>query len=296
MEDPGDRYEGARQIGYTIISITVSLLAVFIPILLMGGIIAEAGFLQTLRALTRELGIVLIFDEILSGFRTGPGWQFYTGRFEGSFARGLPFQENPRTGDCRISGTCASLAGLEKALREEGEAEIDLALRRILLIHSIILAIGGIPLIYLGDEIGMLNDYGYRTDPGKAADSRWVHRPAADEDRMAARRQPETIAGRLFSALHRLIALRQQTPALAGAEMTVIDAGNPHVLAFVRHHQGERVLVLANFSESGQTVAANIVRTHGLAYEFVDLVANRPLSLGAELVLEPYGFVWLAPR
>ena len=222
--------------------------------------------------------------------------QFYTGRFEGSFARGLPFQENPRTGDCRISGTCASLAGLEKALREEGEAEIDLALRRILLIHSIILAIGGIPLIYLGDEIGMLNDYGYRTDPGKAADSRWVHRPAADEDRMAARRQPETIAGRLFSALHRLIALRQQTPALAGAEMTVIDAGNPHVLAFVRHHQGERVLVLANFSESGQTVAANIVRTHGLAYEFVDLVANRPLSLGAELVLEPYGFVWLAPR
>ncbi|MCU0508530.1 MAG: alpha-amylase family protein, partial [Anaerolineae bacterium] len=45
---------------------------------------------------------------------------FYTGKFPGSFARGLPFQENPRTGDARISGTCASLAGLEKALREEG--------------------------------------------------------------------------------------------------------------------------------------------------------------------------------
>ena len=44
---------------------------------------------------------------------------FYTGRFEGSFARGLPFQFNPRTRDARISGTCASLAGLEKALREE---------------------------------------------------------------------------------------------------------------------------------------------------------------------------------
>jgi len=37
-----------------------------------GGILPDAGFLQTLRALTRELGIVLIFDEILSGFRTGP--------------------------------------------------------------------------------------------------------------------------------------------------------------------------------------------------------------------------------
>ena len=47
---------------------------------------------------------------------------FYTGRFPGSFARGLPFQENPKTGDARISGTCASLAGLEKALHEETSA------------------------------------------------------------------------------------------------------------------------------------------------------------------------------
>ena len=44
---------------------------------------------------------------------------FYTGRFPGSFARGLPFQENPKTGDARISGTCASLAGVEKALVED---------------------------------------------------------------------------------------------------------------------------------------------------------------------------------
>jgi amylosucrase len=41
--------------------------------------------------------------------------EFYRGRFNGSFARGLPFQENPATGDCRISGTCASLAGLGKS-------------------------------------------------------------------------------------------------------------------------------------------------------------------------------------
>ena len=37
-----------------------------------GGILPTAEFLQALRSLTRELGIVLIFDEILSGFRTGP--------------------------------------------------------------------------------------------------------------------------------------------------------------------------------------------------------------------------------
>ena len=94
--------------------------------------------------------------------------RFTPRRFEGTFARGLPFQENPKTGDCRISGTCASLAGLEKALNEETAVEVELALRRILLIHGIILTIGGIPLLYLGDEIGQLNDYSYYDDPAKA--------------------------------------------------------------------------------------------------------------------------------
>src|SRR5206468_4731229 len=34
-------FKGARQIGFTIVSITVSLLAVFIPILLMGGVVGR---------------------------------------------------------------------------------------------------------------------------------------------------------------------------------------------------------------------------------------------------------------
>ena len=83
--------------------------------------------------------------------------------------RGLPFQENPKTGDCRISGTCASLAGLEKALIEETEHEVELAIGRILLLHGIIMTIGGIPLLYFGDEIGTLNDYSYRGDPFQGA-------------------------------------------------------------------------------------------------------------------------------
>ena len=116
---------------------------------------------------------------------------FYTGRFEGSFARGLPFQENPRTGDARISGMGASLAGLEKALKEEGDAEVDLAIRRILLMHGVILTVGGIPLIYLGDEIGTLNDYSYRQNAAKAGDSRWVHRPFTDWEKMEQRKVPD---------------------------------------------------------------------------------------------------------
>ena len=105
---------------------------------------------------------------------------FFVNRHPGSFARGVPFQDNPRTGDCRISGTTASLAGLESG--QEG------ALERILAAYSIAMSTGGIPLIYLGDEVGMLNDYSYINDPAKFDDSRWVNRPKYPKEQV--RRAP----------------------------------------------------------------------------------------------------------
>ncbi len=218
---------------------------------------------------------------------------FYTGRFQGSFARGLPFQFNPSTRDMRISGSCASLAGLEKALREETENEVELAIRRIVLIHSVILSIGGIPLIYLGDEIGILNDYGYRDDPAKADDSRWVHRPSADWEKYARRQDEDSVEGQIYSRLQRLIRLRQGNPAFGGGETEIIDAGNPHVFGYVRQYEGQRVLVLANFIEHEQRVGANELRLHGLSYRFVDLVSGAERTSDRDLVLGPYEFVWL---
>jgi hydroxymethylpyrimidine pyrophosphatase-like HAD family hydrolase len=77
----------------------------------------------------------------------------------------------------RISGTMASLAGLEQAIEEEDEEKKELAIRRMMLLHGITLSIGGIPLLYLGEEWGMLNDYDFVKDPAKAGDTRWIHRP-----------------------------------------------------------------------------------------------------------------------
>jgi amylosucrase len=219
---------------------------------------------------------------------------FYTGRFQGSFARGLPFQENPRTGDARISGTLASLAGLEEALRQGDEREIELAIRRILLLHSIILSIGGIPLIYLGDEVGTLNDYRYRHDPAKAKDSRWVHRPAADwAGAMTRRNDPQTVEGRIHTALCRLIQLRTQQPALGGSEMQVMPTGSDHLFGYVRNHQGHRLLALNNFSEASQSIAANEIRLYGLGYTFTDLISQQLVTLDEDLTLEPYQAMWL---
>ncbi len=213
---------------------------------------------------------------------------FYTGRFAGTFARGLPFQENSKTGDCRISGTGASLAGLEKALHEETEAEVELALRRILLIHGVILLIGGIPLLYLGDEIAQLNDYSYFDDPAKADDSRWVHRPYMKWDNADRRGDVTTIEGRLYHRLRQLIGLRQNCQALANGEMEVIETGNEHVFGFVRAYSGERVAVLANFTEQPQIIESYHMRQHGFTQDCVDLVASVTIALDHILTLEPF--------
>jgi amylosucrase len=221
---------------------------------------------------------------------------FFIGRFPGSFARGLPFQENPRTGDARVSGTTASLAGLEQALHTASADEVELAVRRILLLYSIALTIGGIPLLYLGDEWGALNDYNYRGDPAKAADSRWVHRPFADWARAALRHDPQSIEGRVFGELRRLIELRKHCRAFMGGATEVIAAGSDHIFGYVRRHDGDHLLVLANFTEHEQRIAANQVRLYGLGYTFADLVSGATIMLDGDLLLAPYHFVWLTAQ
>lgn len=217
---------------------------------------------------------------------------FYTGRFPGSFASGLPFNYNPRTRDMRISGMAASLAGLEQALQRADPLLIEHAVRRILLIHSIILSIGGIPLLYLGDELGTINDYRYRQNPAIADDSRWVHRPFFDWQRAAERTDPATLTGRIFQTLTRLIAVRKACPAMANGQTECFDTGNPHVFGYVR--QG-RVLALANFSEHLQPVAQTALAEHWpIPQRVVNLVTGQLQTIGEILELEAYQFLWLA--
>lgn len=219
--------------------------------------------------------------------------KFYTGKFPGSFARGVSFQENSITGDARISGTAASLAGLEKALNEETDHEVELAVRRILLLHGITLTTNGIPLIYLGDEVGMLNDYSYLSDPSKAQDSRWVHRSTTDWAKMDRRFNAKSLEGRIYLQLKQLIKLRQENIAFSGYDLEVIDTDNDHVLGYIRQNEGQRVLVFANFTEEEQTLPGNLLRLHSLGKKFANLINGVSLPLG-DLILEPYRFLCLA--
>ncbi len=230
-----------------------------------------------------------------SGHRTFLN-QFYMGHFPGSFARGLPFQENPDTGDARISGTLASLAGLEQAIQSADEQQMELAVRRILMLYSIILSIGGIPLIYLADEVGTLNEYAFTQDPHKAADNRWVHRPKTDWAwRERVQDDFSSPHGRIFAELVRLIALRKQQPAIYDSDTEFVETGNEHLFGYVRHGASQRLFVLASFSSHPQEMDANLLRGYGAGYHFTDLITGQILTAEKPLRLEPYQCLWLEP-
>jgi amylosucrase len=209
---------------------------------------------------------------------------FFVNRHPGSFARGVPFQDNPRTGDCRISGTTASLAGLESG--QEG------ALDRILLAYSIAMSTGGIPLIYLGDEVGQLNDYSYMNDPAKMDDSRWVNRPPYPEQNYAERLDTNTISGRLYAGMQKMIKLRKSTEELAGGRAVGFYTANPAVLGYQRPGPTSTVLCLVNFSDDKQWVGRD--RFMQLPEEVTDLVSGYMINLrDAGIHMKPHQYMWL---
>jgi amylosucrase len=220
---------------------------------------------------------------------------FYSGQFPGSFAHGVVFQENKRTGDRRISGSAASLAGLEQALEEHNDQHAQLALERVLLGHAVVLGFGGIPLLYMGDEIAMLNDRSYLAEPEHAMDNRWIHRPPMDWVRAEnAIRNPQSLEGRVYHGIQKLIQARVNTPHVHAAIPTrVLDVRNPHVFGYERIHPLGTLVALYNFSESPQTYPADVL-IHRKLYRPVDRITGQSVNISSGFVnLAPYARVWL---
>ncbi|TGG95846.1 amylosucrase [Natronospirillum operosum] len=223
--------------------------------------------------------------------------QFYTGRFPGSFARGVAFQENQDTGDCRVAGQLASLTGLEKAIEEQDEQAIEAAIQRILMLHAIIFSIGGMPVLYIGDELALLNDYSYEQDVDKQDDSRWVNRVRIGAQELALRKQPETPHGRVYNGLQALLAKRRAFDLLGGeGETQIVETDNVHVFGFVRQSERERMLVLANFSEYPQAVSESFLTGVLSAETLTDRLTDQPAPVqDGRLELSPYQCLWLQP-
>jgi amylosucrase len=219
---------------------------------------------------------------------------FYSGRFPGSFARGATFQYNPKTGDRRISGALASLAGLEVALEGRDPREVELAVARVLLIHNCVFAFGGIPVIYMGDELGMLNDMSYLDDPGLSADNRWMHRPFMNWRLAESRHNPQSPTGAIFQGLRTLIAARRRTFALhAQAATYAVWTDNVHVAGLIRMSPRGRLLILGNLSEWPQTISGERMRVLGFEGPLVEHLSQEQMDGWQPVRLEPYQAVWL---
>ncbi len=228
---------------------------------------------------------------------------WFTGQFDDSPARGRPFGENEKTGDARISGSLASLAGLEAAIASGDEDEIAGRIDLVLTLHGVVMAFGGIPLLYYGDEIGTLNDYDYLDDESKRGDSRWIHRPIIDWDKAEKRLQHGSVEQRIFDGLKKQIAVRQSTRAFADHNnRELVDTENPHLFAFWRVHRrdlDDRVLVVANFDAKPQPFDLEALGSRGRFGQalMTDLLAGSVTPSEAGTVEIPaFGIRWLSWR
>jgi amylosucrase len=230
---------------------------------------------------------------------SGPGHRrflsdFYSGEFKGSYARGGIFQENELTGDRRNSGSFASLAGLESALETGDGKAAALAVQRMLMGFALICSFGGIPLLYMGDEIGLLNDYGFADVPEHAHDNRWLHRPMMDWSLAKQATSGSGPVTELLAGVKHIVARRKATPHLtAHAATRVIDVGNPKLFAFVRLADDGPLVGLFNFTEDWSFVSANRLRAEGIT-EFADELGGGVAAItGDALAVSPYGRLWL---
>ena len=217
---------------------------------------------------------------------------WFTGRWGVSQARGELYNDSEILQDARLCGTTASLCGVESALAEGNNEALERGIAADIMLHACMLTLRGIPVIYSGDETGMLNDYTYHDDPGRWADSRNIHRGRFDWDKAAERHDESTPEGRVFKGIRQLMLIRRYNDVFhSDAYVYPVETGDNRVLGIERSYNGKRMLGLFNFSESHVrtdiTTADRIDMTHPeRRYEHSDNVMS-------EYWLEPYGFRWL---
>jgi amylosucrase len=219
---------------------------------------------------------------------------FYRGDFPGSFAEGASFSVNELTGDERTCGSTASLAGLSRAIRNADVAGVSLAIRRIALAYGLAASFG-MPLLYMGDEVGLCNDLTYLDEPAHADDSRWMQRPRMDWDAVARSTDPDTVEFQIRSALLRVFHTRAVTGALTqGGDSWIVDVDDPRVFAFGRYHPREgRLLGVANMAEVEVTVTPDVFGRVGLSTMATEVLHTPGVGVwDGRLHLPPLTLAW----
>ncbi|UJH66027.1 amylosucrase [Allomuricauda sp. SCSIO 65647] len=223
---------------------------------------------------------------------------YYCQNLDWSPAKGVLFMYNPKTGDGRISGSAASLLGLEKALEQNDAQLIEASVNKIIMLHGIILSFGGMPIIYAGDEIAALNDYSFLKDKNKKDDNRWINRSKHNWKTVEHLHNKKLPQSKVYHTLKKLISIRKKTKELAdGNNLELHHTGNEHVLVFERTGVDKQgVLVLCNFDEASQVINGSWVAKLGYLNNsaFHDLITAKKSEVNSGFIeLKPYQMLWL---
>lgn len=185
------------------------------------------------------------------------------------------------------------MCGIEKAGFEQDEAGMVRAIRMDVMLHAYMFMQSGIPVLYSGDEIAQVNDYTYKEDPNKAADSRYIHRGAMNWTLAGNISDPDTVEGRVFAQLGQLEQIRKAEKAfVSNADMWTMDTGDTAVLCIGRYFDGDKVIGLFNFSEYDKTV-----RIQEDDEDYVDMISGKKFKYRMnEIQIPAYGFYYLKKK
>ena len=240
-----------------------------------------------------DIGWGLDYDTLkMAGIEERAHKQYLNDYFQGyageSNSRGELYNADPITGDARFCGTAASMCGIEKAGFEQNEAAMERAVRLDVMLHAYMFMQSGIPVLYSGDEVGQVNDYTYKENPNKAADSRYIHRGAMNWNLAENISKPGTVEEKLFHALSNLEKIRKAEKVfVTNADTWTIETKDRSVLSIVRAFEGEKIVGLFNFSEYDKTLYID-----GEDGEFTELISGTKKRLN-EISLPAYGYYYL---
>ncbi|WP_438007779.1 maltose alpha-D-glucosyltransferase [Sorangium sp. So ce321] len=189
--------------------------------------------------------------------------------------------------------------------------------RRIELMNALLFSLPGTPVLYYGDEIGMGDNIYLGDRDGVRTPMQW----SADRNAGFSRANPQKLylpiiidpeyhyeainveaqqqnPASLLWWMKRLITLRKQYKVLGRGTIEFLHPDNSKVLAFIRAHGDERLLVVANLSRYAQHVELDLTRFSGMVpvelfgrSRFPEITST---SRCYSLSLGPHDFFWFS--
>ena len=184
---------------------------------------------------------------------------------------------------------------------------------RIKLMNSLLLSMLGTPVLYYGDEIGMGDNIFLGDRDGVRTPMQWSSDrnggfSRADPQRLylppiqdplygfavvnveAQSREPSS----LLSWTRHLLTIRATSKAFGRGSATMMHPGNRKILAYLREHEGDVILCVANLSRIAQSVELDLAPYNGrVPVEMTGRSAFPPIGKDPYfLTLMAYGFFW----